>query len=100
MDSELVGIASISSESFEDETNVWRLRGVATTERVRGKGAGRALVEACVAHVLAHDSRLILCHGRTSAFGFYRAMRFETYSEEFESNAGTRPHFVLVKHLM
>jgi GNAT superfamily N-acetyltransferase len=96
---ELVGIASVSPEAFEADSLAWRLRGMATHERVRGQGAGRALVEACIAHVLAHGGRLVWCHGRTGAWSFYRAMGFEKHGEEFESSSGTGPHYVMVKRL-
>ena len=100
LNGELVGIASVSFEPFENEPNAWRLRGMATQERVRGLGAGRALVEACIAHVSAQNGRLLWCHGRTSAWGFYRAMGFEKYGAEFESSAGTGAHYVMIKHLL
>jgi predicted GNAT family N-acyltransferase len=96
---ELVGIASVSPEAFETEPRAWRLRGMATQDRVRGLGAGRALIEACIAHVIAHNGRMLWCHGRTSVWGFYRAMGFEKYGDEFESNAGTGAHYVMVRKL-
>jgi GNAT superfamily N-acetyltransferase len=99
LDGELVGIASVSFEPHETEPHAWRLRGMATQDRVRGLGAGRALIEACTAHVLGHNGRLLWCHGRTSAWGFYRAMGFEKYGDEFESDAGTGAHYVMVKRI-
>ena len=99
LDGELVGIASVAVEPHESEPHAWRLRGMATQDRVRGLGAGRALVETCVAHVIAHRGRAVWCHGRTNAWGFYRALGFEKYGDEFESDSGTGPHYVMIKRL-
>lgn len=96
---DIVGIASVSLEAFENEPRAWRLRGMATQERVRGLGAGRALIDACIAHVVAHKGRMLWCHGRTSAWGFYRAMGFEKFGDEFESSSGTGAHYVMRKRL-
>jgi len=98
-ENELVGIASVSFEPHETEPRAWRLRGMATQERIRGLGAGRALIEACVAHVIEHNGRMLWCHGRTSAWGFYRAMGFEKYGDEFDPGTGTGPHYVMVKRI-
>lgn len=98
-DTELVGIASVSFEPFEIEPRAWRLRGMATQEHVRGLGVGRALVKACVDHVIEHSGRLLWCHGRTSAWGFYRALGFEKFGNEFESSSGTGAHYVMIKRI-
>ncbi len=99
---ELVGIASVSRDPLPGETGqrIWRLRGMATVEKVRGIGCGRALVEACVAHVLTHNGTLLWCNGRTSAMGFYRSLGFETRGDEYDSPAGTGPHYVFVRQLV
>lgn len=98
---ELVGIASVSRAPLPGETNprAWKLRGMATKEKARRMGCGRALIEACVAHIRSHNGDMIWCNGRTSALGFYRAMGFETRGDEFESPSGTGPHYVMVRHL-
>lgn len=100
LDGELVGIASISFEPHETEPRAWRLRGMATQERVHGLGVGRALIDACVKHVLEHNGRMLWCHGRTSAWGFYRAMSFEKYGEEFISGSGTGAHYVMIRKII
>ncbi len=101
MDTQLVGIASVSRDPLPGETDphAWRLRGMATVEKIRGTGCGRALVEACVAHVIARGGTVLWCNGRTSAMGFYRALGFETRGDEYESPAGTGPHYVFVREL-
>jgi predicted GNAT family N-acyltransferase len=99
LDQELIGIASVSCEAFEGEVRAWRLRGMATAEHVRRLGAGRALIEACVKHVVAHQGRILWCNGRTSAWGFYRAMGFQKCGGEYNPGTGTGPHYVMVKYV-
>lgn len=94
---QLVGVATILREPFPDEPhhNAWRLRGMATLPHVRRMGYGAALVRACIAYIAAHDGDLIWCNGRTSALSFYRALGFREHGDEYESPAGTGPHYVL-----
>ena len=96
LDDQLVGIVSISREPFPDESqhNAWRLRGMATKPQVRRMGYGAALVRACIAHVAARDGNLVWCNGRTSAREFYRALGFREHGDEYESPAGTGPHYI------
>lgn len=98
---ELVGIASVSRAPLPGDIDprAWKLRGMATKESARRMGCGRALIDACVNHIIAHDGDMVWCNGRTSALGFYRAMGFETRGEEFESPSGTGPHYVMVRRL-
>lgn len=91
----LVGIASVTPNAHAGAgwPAPWQLRGMAAVPEVRGRGYGRALIAACLAHIAAHGGRTLWCNGRTSAIPFYRALGFATYGEEFVSDTG--PHYVL-----
>ena len=97
----LVGIATIypepPPEAYRDALpagGAFRLRGMATLPEVRGAGHGRRLLEACFAHVRAHDARVLWCNARVVALDFYRRMGLETIGPEFEI-AGIGPHYVM-----
>ena len=62
----------------------WQLRAVATRADVRGAGHGRAVVEACLAHAWAREARLVWCHGRVGARGFYERLGFRAVSDVYE----------------
>lgn len=96
-DGGLVGIATVSQNPCprHELPGPWQLRGMATTPEVRGMGYGRALIEACVAHVAAHGGITLWCNGRTSAAGFYTALGFAALGEEFVTDTG--PHFVFFR---
>ncbi len=102
LDGKLVGVASIFREQFPDEPqwNAWRLRGMATLPEVRRKGYGAALIRACIAHVATHGGNLLWCNGRTSAREFYRALGFREHGDEYESPAGTGPHYIFRREVM
>lgn len=91
----LVGVASVSHNPCPraDFPTPWQLEGMATTPEVRGMGYGRALIEACLAHIAAHGGQTIWCNGRTSAAGFYTTLGFQPSGEEFVTQTG--PHYVL-----
>lgn len=91
----LVGIASVTPGPSNGAAwpAPWQLRGMATAPEVRGRGYGRALIVACLAHIAAHGGRTLWCNGRTSALPFYRALGFQAHGEEFLSDTG--PHYVL-----
>jgi GNAT superfamily N-acetyltransferase len=96
LNDQLVGIATVARDALPQEPNpqAWRLRGMATLPAVRRMGYGAALVRACIAHVAAHDGNLLWCNGRTSALAFYHALGFHEYGAEYESPAGTGPHYI------
>ena len=94
-DARLVGIASLYREARPGAPGGgWRLRGMATAPEVRGRGAGRALLAACVAHVAANGGGELWCNARTPAAGFYAAAGFAVVSEEFDI-PGIGPHVVM-----
>ena len=90
-----VGVASIYPAPLPEAprtANTWQLRGMATLPEVRGQGAGRALLLACMDAARAQGGTLLWCNARTGALEFYRKHGLTTIGEEFEiPTAG--PHY-------
>lgn len=100
INSELVGIASIYKEQLKDnnQTQSWRLRGMATTEEVRGKGYGKDLMNKCIAHIISRNGKLLWCNARTTAEKFYEKFGMKRTGEIFyPENLG--PHVVMTLDL-
>ena len=96
VDGLLVGVASIYRlrEDGEHDPFVWRLRGMATLEDVRGQGYGVALLEACIRHARRAGGMRLWCNARTTVAGFYGAFGFQQKGEEFEL-PGIGPHLMM-----
>ncbi|WP_369131793.1 GNAT family N-acetyltransferase [Modestobacter sp. I12A-02662] len=62
----------------------WQLRGMATDPRVRGHGAGRALVAEGLSRVAARGGDLVWCDARASAVGFYAKLGFTIVTDEYD----------------
>lgn len=83
----IVATATINPEGLR---GVWQLRAVAAERR--GRGEGRAVVEACIAHARERGATRVWCHGRTGARGFYERLGFRAVGEEYEVPV-SGPHF-------
>jgi predicted GNAT family N-acyltransferase len=79
-------------------TAAWQLRGMATDAAVRGRGAGRALVEDGLQRVAARGADLVWCDARTTAAGFYERMGFTVATDEFDK-PGIGPHLGMLIEL-
>lgn len=91
----VVGIASLYAEPRAGGPEpAWRLRGMATADKFRGKGVGRALLQFCVEEVAARGGGELWCNARTGAAGFYQRHGFEVVSEPFEID-GIGSHVVM-----
>jgi GNAT superfamily N-acetyltransferase len=97
---ELVGIATIIQEACPagGRNNDWRLRGMATIEKVRNRGIGGMLLSRCIEHARAAGGGRFWCNGRTSARRFYERHGLRAVGNEFLSPA-TGPHFLFVLDL-
>ena len=99
-DDNIIGIASFYPEvhvAFDSKSS-WRLRGMATSESVRGLGIGRKLLEQGINECRKKGGDLLWCNARTSAAGFYRKLNFAIQGEVFNiENIG--PHYVMYKKL-
>jgi predicted GNAT family N-acyltransferase len=62
----------------------WQLRGMATDPRVRGLGAGRALVAAGLTRVVQRGADLVWCDARADAVGFYERIGFSIVTDEYD----------------
>ena len=94
---ELVGIVSIYPETEDgniEQREVWRLRGMATSPVVRGKGYGKLLVEKALVMARESGGELLWCNARTTACGFYLHFGFEKKGDEFDIE-GIGPHYVM-----
>jgi GNAT superfamily N-acetyltransferase len=68
---------------------------VATLERVRGRGVGKAVMRALVAHASArHPALLPKMGAQTHALRFYASLGWQQYGDEFD-DAGI-PHYAMV----
>jgi predicted GNAT family N-acyltransferase len=96
-DGKVVGTASVRREPPPWEparSDGWRLRGMATTAQLRGRGIGGRLLDAALAHVAAHGGGLLWCNARVAAAPFYARAGLITRGEPWiEPDIG--PHVAM-----
>ena len=73
----------ISASAFAPGA-AWQLRGMATEAHARGQGVGAAVLAACVEAVRDGGGRVLWCHARVSAVGFYEREGLVAATEAFE----------------
>jgi len=83
---EVVGVVRFHPRDcpWREGEGSWQLRGMATDPRVRGTGAGRALVAHGLVLVAARGGQLVWCDARAAAVGFYARLGFQTVTEEYD----------------
>lgn len=94
-DDELACIASFHPQNYEGfEGKAYQLRGMATTEKYRGKGFGNQLVNFALVYLRGQKANYVWCNARKKAVQFYHNAGFEIISAEFEV-PGIGPHYVM-----
>ncbi|HEY1017544.1 MAG TPA: GNAT family N-acetyltransferase [Sediminibacterium sp.] len=74
-----------------------RLRQMAVSANLQGKGIGRVLMSFAENVARDHGYRRLTMHARKSAIGFYEKNGYRICSDEF--NEVTIPHYVMEKEL-
>lgn len=74
-----------------------KLRQMAVSSGLQGKGIGRALMSFAENIARDHGYRRLTMHARKSALGFYEKHGYTVCSDEFEEV--TIPHYVMEKEL-
>jgi GNAT superfamily N-acetyltransferase len=97
---ELVGIATLIQDPcpIDGRDDDWRLRGMATAQKVRNRGIGGALLARCIAHAREAGASRFWCNGRSDARRFYERHGLRVVGEEFVS-PHTGPHYLFVLEL-
>jgi ribosomal protein S18 acetylase RimI-like enzyme len=72
----------------------WRVRGMATSPEMRGRGLGGLVLDLLVGHVTAHGGDLVWCNARTPALSLYERAGFGPRGEVFELPE-IGPHLVM-----
>ncbi|MCW2973921.1 MAG: family N-acetyltransferase [Thermoleophilia bacterium] len=112
LDGELVAVGTISPEprgadapggaapTLEDDQGcAWRVRGMATADWARSRGAGACVLELCTEQARASGARIAWCNARIGAVRFYEREGWSRVSEEFDLT-GIGPHFVMERRLV
>jgi GNAT superfamily N-acetyltransferase len=81
---ELVAVGLIAPDGDSGRRGAWRIRGMATAQPSRGRGAGSAVLAALLEHAAAHGARVVWCNARTPARGLYERAGFRQTSSVFE----------------
>ena len=83
---EIVGVVRFHPRDcpWREGEGSWQLRGMATDPRVRGLGAGRALVAEGLSRIAARGGQLVWCDARRSAVGFYERLGFSSVTEDYD----------------
>ena len=90
-DGEVVASAVLLREGFAlipDRADAWRLRGMATEERMRDQGIGGRVLGYVINHVAGHGGGVLWCHARVPARRFYQRAGFASIGAEWAD-----PHF-------
>ena len=99
----LVGIGTIFVEAPDDATDgaYWRIRGMAVSEEMRGRGAGALVLQGLLDHAAAATTErpcTVWCNGRVTVQGFYERYGFAAVGDVFELPE-IGPHLVFKKQL-
>ncbi len=81
----------------EETPETIRLRQMAVSNDLQGKGIGRALMQFAENIARDHGYKVIMMHARKHATGFYEKMGYKKKGNEFIEI--TIPHFVMEKQL-
>src|SRR3954468_22009576 len=92
-DDERVSVGFVAPDG---EPGGWRIRGMATVPKARGRGAGTAVLDALVEHAQGQDAKRIWCHARMPAVSLYERAGFKVVSDVFEP-PHIGPHVVMEK---
>ena len=68
----------------EGEPGAWRIRGMATAPRARGRGAGTAVLGALVRHASEQGATGVWCNARVRAIPLYERAGLRVVSDVFE----------------
>lgn len=85
------GTVGVFDEESPDGDSRHRIRAMATSERIRGSGLGKMLIDAACDRVAADGGASVWASARTSAAGFYTRLGFEIVSAEYDVE-GIGPH--------
>lgn len=97
----VIGTALVAPNPMPDmpeAPNTWRLRGMATDPRWRGRGVGGAVLDAVIDHVRSTGGAMLWCNARVSARGFYERAGFAVVGWEWEIR-GIGPHVRMWRQL-
>lgn len=86
-DGEVIGAVVLIRQPFElmpDVPDAWRLRGMATDERLRGRGIGDRVLRAAIGEVAGRGGGLLWCNARVSARRFYERAGFMAIGAEWD----------------
>jgi len=100
IDGRIVGVASVMREPHPHDPlpGDWRVRGMATSVEMRGRGVGGALLARCEEHVRDQGGARLWCNARVRARTFYERAGFAVEGEAFEVPA-IGPHYLMCKPL-
>jgi GNAT superfamily N-acetyltransferase len=100
MEGRIVGVASVMREPYPHDPlpGDWRVRGMATSADMRGRGIGGALLARCEEHARDHAGARLWCNARVRARALYERAGFTVDGEVFEI-ALIGPHYLMGKPL-
>jgi GNAT superfamily N-acetyltransferase len=82
-----------------DGSDAWRLRQMATAPDRQWQGIGSTVLRAAVDYVASVGVRLIWCHAREEAVGFYARNGFSGYGDIFLDPHHPIPHLRMAREL-
>ncbi len=101
LDGKLVGVATIHYVPLLDRPDfdsAYQVRGMATVEEMRGKGAGAALLMACIDEAKQAGGQWLWCNARVGAAGFYQRHGFNVQGGIFDI-PDVGPHYRMIRPL-
>ena len=83
---ELIGVASVfkALPPNRDQSDAWRLRGMAVSEKARKGGIGGKLLTHCIDYVYTQNGNIFWCYARTTTILFYEKYGFKIGGEAFD----------------
>ena len=96
---EILAVASLEYDPFPlNGESAWRMRGVGTYAKARGRGYGKMLTQASIDHALSQGAKYIWCNARVAAIPFYTASGFTQHGEKFEI-PGAGSHYMIYREI-
>lgn len=99
LNNELVGVATFMKNNSKQFSGLqYQLRGMATLDKVRGKGAGKKIMQRAFTILKAKSVNCLWCNARVIAVPFYEKLGLQTIGNQFNINY-VGPHYVMYKYL-